>query len=272
MVMSTRANRNLDDQGSPTDSDPIVETVRDRNSPSNSTLEPEGGIREDTEVQNLEHSDFTTPNEVITPGVARMPLMPINDDTPPAVDNRKAPPPSQDPAPPTQLDYNQGTTLTQVTDGIEQQARQQLRQLRTEQDEFHRQANQPVTTANNLPLLPPNNPAPPPHNAGNNSQLLNLVKAPRIGGVYQGKEAWVGGSNLFFKRRQSPKGILCRRPMDLKQALVITKECQEGLISKYKLTAGDEKNLHNVKITDWIEHCRKAIELRGMDTVFRVLN
>ena len=263
MVMSTRATGNIE-QNSSAESDAMVESVRERDSPSNSTAGPEEVARVETVVENLEENNFAQLPEIITPAAARIPLSQLNDSSPVIEDNRKAPPPAQSPAPPAQLEYNTDITHTHATANIEQQAYQQLRQLRTQQAAFHRQANQPRPTINN--------PAPPPHTAGNNPHLLNMVKAPRIGGVYQGKEAWVGGSNLLHKRRQSPKGILCRRPMDLKQALVINKECQEGLISKYKLTAGDEKNMHNVKITDWIEHCRKAIELRGMDTVFRVLS
>ena len=61
---------------------------------------------------------------------------------------------------------------------------------------------------------------------------------------------------------------MARRPTKFGFAEQIQRKCKEGLSSQYKLGALSEDV--KVSLTDLIQHLRKELEDRGLDTQFRV--
>ena len=92
------------------------------------------------------------------------------------------------------------------------------------------------------------------------------VVKPRVGEVNNGM-AWTGGS--LANPRTTPASILCYRPTDYKEMRKQHMDLQAPLSERFHLDVGTESN-STVTLTQWIGEMKRAMEQRGLDSVFRV--
>ena len=92
-----------------------------------------------------------------------------------------------------------------------------------------------------------------------------IVK-PRVGEVHNGI-AWTGGS--LANPQMTPASILCYRPTDYKEMRKQHMDLQAPLIECFHLDVGTESN-STITLTQWIGGMKRAMEQRGLDSVFRV--
>ena len=106
-------------------------------------------------------------------------------------------------------------------------------------------------------------------------QKTTVIK-PRCGGVedIEGQKfAWTGGGGLPTTERTIPSTAQAVRPRDYKSWAKTEKECQQGLAVEHHLSTPDKSGKDDkLSLQAWIDRIKVAIEDKGMDPVFRIVN
>ena len=86
--------------------------------------------------------------------------------------------------------------------------------------------------------------------------------------------AWTGGSNVAARQNARPKSIKCYRPEDFKSASSIEAKLEEEFPEDRCLKSTEEMDddPKAISLTLWLTEVQRALEERGMDTVFRLFN
>ena len=87
--------------------------------------------------------------------------------------------------------------------------------------------------------------------------------------------AWTGGGSLIQTTLTDPVDIMAYRPDDYKGLARVEEKCKAGLPEAFHLATPDQINAAGSKhasFKTWINLVKRELEMRGMDSVFRVLD
>lgn len=105
---------------------------------------------------------------------------------------------------------------------------------------------------------------------GSVETTIATVIAPRVGGVIDGTP-WTGGPTApEAKKLSKPKGILCFRPPDYKSKQRQYDSLVKGLDDRKHLELTGAKDDKQFSVVSWIREIRLVMEMRGLDSVFRI--
>ena len=100
--------------------------------------------------------------------------------------------------------------------------------------------------------------------------MESVVSAPRVGGVSQGIP-WTGGLNLPGKKNEAPADVLCFCPQTFKEVQRQFELLKQGLEPEQRLEFVDG-NKTSIGLTVWISWMMMLLVMKGMDTVFMILD
>ena len=103
------------------------------------------------------------------------------------------------------------------------------------------------------------------------------IVPPRVGGVTvtDGVElAWTGGGTLTATKRTAAHSRKAYRPTEHRAATKTEEQCIEPLVTTKHLATPDQvlaKDSKLVSFKSWISFIKREMEVRGMDSVFRIM-